>query len=85
MNKLEFRLKDFLRDKRVTTAELAKLLGVSGPGVVKMVYRGSIKLSVLRKLESHFGDCSKYLQPEEQTTESVIHQQLQPSLKTGQL
>lgn len=77
MNKLEFRLKDFLKDKRVTTGELATILGVSRPGIEKMVYRGSIKLSFLRKLESSFGDCSKYLNDEVQISRSVIPGQLQ--------
>ena len=85
MNKIKFRLRDFLKDKRVTTGELAKILKVSQVGISKMAMRGSLKVSTLRALESHFGDCSKYLEPEEQTTESVIHEQLQPSLKTGQL
>ncbi len=76
MNKLEFRLKDFLKDRRLSTLELANLLGVTRFGVEKMALRGSIKVSILRKLESHFGDCSKYMNHESKTTDSVIREQL---------
>ncbi len=85
MNPITFNLAKFLFDKRMTIKELATLTGMTRTAIWQMKERGTIKMSFLRKLESHFGDCSKYLQPEEQTTESVRHQQLQPSLKTGQL
>lgn len=85
MNPITFNLAKFLFDKRMTIKELATLTGMTRTAIWQMKERGTIKMNFLRKLESHFGDCSKYLQPEEQTTESVIHQQLQPSLKTGQL
>lgn len=85
MNPITFNLAKFLFDKRMTIKELAILTSVTRTAIWQMKERGTIKMSFLRKLESHFGDCSKYLQLEEQTTDSVIPEQLQASLKTGQL
>lgn len=76
MNKLEFRLKDFLKDRRLSTSELANLLGVTRFGIEKMAQRGTIKVATLRRLESSFGDCSKYIKDESKATESVIQGQL---------
>lgn len=85
MNPITFNLAKFLFDKRMTIKELAILTGMTRTAVWQMKERGTIKMSFLRKLESNFGDCSNYLKHEDQTTESVIPEQLQPSLKTGQM
>ena len=77
MNSIPFNLTEFLFDKRLTIKELSVITGITRTGIWQMSKRGTVKMSFLRKLESFFGDCSKYMNTENKTTDSVIHGQLQ--------
>lgn len=76
MNSIPFNLTEFLFDKRLTINELSVITGNTRTGIWQMSKRGTVKMSFLRKLESSFGDCSKYMNAESKTTDSVIHGQL---------
>lgn len=56
-----FNLEYFLLDKRITIHELASLLKIPVQSLYAIKNRKTIKLKMLRYLEQHFGDCSKYL------------------------
>lgn len=61
MNKISFNMNEFCISNRITLPELAEKTKHSYVGVWEMAKRGTIKLSYLRTLETHFGDCSRYI------------------------
>jgi hypothetical protein len=61
MRTIAFNLKQMCFDRRVTLPEVSMKTGVPYPSIWGMYKRGTIKLSFLRELESHFGDCSEYI------------------------
>lgn len=58
---INFDLSQLLIDKRKSVSDLSKLLRTPHKSIGFMVERGTIKPSFLATLETHFGDCSKYI------------------------
>lgn len=71
MNMIPFNFAQFCRDKRVNLPVVANKTGVSYVGVWEMAKRESIKATFLGTLESHFGDCSKYIIKSKKRTTKV--------------
>jgi hypothetical protein len=74
MSSTTFNMCEFLFDKRMLTHDLANITDKTNAAIWYMRKRGTIKVSYLRTLESHFGDCSKYIN---KNTVPVNHAQLQ--------
>lgn len=58
---IQFDLDRFLKDHHYGVSELVPLVGMTYMAIVKIKKRGTVKPKFIRHLESHFGDCSKYI------------------------
>lgn len=59
-----FDFSGFLLDKRKSISNMAKLLRMPVRSISIMTIRGTVKPSFIELLETHFGDCSKYIKSE---------------------
>jgi predicted transcriptional regulator len=59
--KTPFDLQAFLLEKRLTPIEVATKLEVHIDTIYKIQKRGTVKMSFLKLLETHFGDCSQFI------------------------
>lgn len=50
----------FLKDKKLTVEKLAQLIEYTFDGTIKMLGRGSIKISTFKKLKVHYQDLDSY-------------------------
>ncbi|MBS3945282.1 MAG: hypothetical protein KGZ42_07285 [Melioribacter sp.] len=58
---ITFDFNQLLFDKRKSVSDISKLLRTPFKSISVMIERGTIKPSFLALLETHFGDCSKYV------------------------
>ncbi|HEX2868764.1 MAG TPA: hypothetical protein VHO03_17115 [Ignavibacteriales bacterium] len=61
MKTIKFNLNRFCFDHRLTLPELSAKTNIPYQTVWGMMRRESVKLSFIKILESHFGDCSRYI------------------------
>jgi len=61
MNAIKFNLEQLLLEKRKTAVELSRLTKKNYSSIWFMVKNKKIQMPFFRQLESHFGDCSKYI------------------------
>jgi len=58
---ISFDFNGLLLEQRKSISNMAKLLRMPVRSISIMIERGTIKPSFLAILETHFGDCSKYM------------------------
>lgn len=61
MNTVNFDLKALLLRKRITITEMAKALNVPYITIHTIAKRGRMRLSTLRSIEAHYGDCTDFI------------------------
>lgn len=55
-----FNFKEFMKDKNITVEELSKIVGYTFDGTIKMLNRGTIKLSTLSKIRIIYPQIDNY-------------------------
>jgi hypothetical protein len=58
---LNFNLELFLHERRLSIGDLSREVSLPYKSIDIMARRGTVKPKFIRLLESHFGDCSKYI------------------------
>jgi len=58
---ISFDFNQLLLEQRKSPSDMAKLLRMPLRSITFMIDRGTVKPSFISILETHFGDCSKYI------------------------